>query len=101
MTFNTTSIRLSITYLILTLLAITDSVHGFGARHNYHSYHHISQSSQGQSSKSSSTTTGTSSTQDETERLLERAAHIRQLLEQLASESESSSASGNTNMAES
>ena len=77
MTFNT-YLHLSIPLIVLTILTLSDHTHGFGARRNYHSYHHISQSSQGRA-KSSSSSPGVSSIQDETERLLERAAHIREI----------------------
>ena len=81
MTFNT-SLRLTTPLVVFTLLAMRNIAFGFGARRNYHSYHHISQSSDGQPKSTSQPEP--SSLQEETERLLERAAHIREISAQFA-----------------
>ena len=85
------SIRLLIASVMMLVLAMTDSVHGFGARRNYHSYHHLSQKKQAKLSKprpsaksSARSSARSSSTEDETEELLERAARIREISAQFA-----------------
>ena len=93
----TPCLSLGILFLLTVSIVLTiDTVDGFGRRRGYHSYHHLSQSNHGNHSSSSSSTTEHALIQEETERLLERAAHIRKLSAEFVSTSSAAASSSSS-----